>query len=90
MAEVLNREQIRERIGLLEALESVSASVEEVQEIDWKPGELMDLRIVDRSPSQLHVSSVRALPLPVVLAGLNAMRSELVRLSAIEYVQQEA
>lgn len=74
----LTREQLRQRIDTLEALEGVMAAIDDVSGVEFEPGEprYMDMQISTRS-DELPVAFANGLPQEVVLAGLQAMREKL-------------
>jgi uncharacterized protein YjhX (UPF0386 family) len=79
MAVALTREALRQRIDLLEALESVMAAIDDTSGVEFEDGEerVLDLQIGDRSQQKQVVASAHAIPHDVLLAGLQAMRAKL-------------
>jgi hypothetical protein len=79
MTATLTRSENRQRIDLLEALESVRFAIDDVSSVEWAAGDRdeMNLAVTDRNGSQLSITFVHALPQEVVLAGLQAMRKAL-------------
>lgn len=77
--ELTTREEVRQRIDRLEALESVMAAIDDVSGAEFDPGKsaFLDLAINDRGISKAPVAFAHALPQSVVLAGLQAMQRAL-------------
>lgn len=75
----LTREALRQRIDLLEALESVLSATDDVSGVEFDPGEraVLDIQISACDDMKSPVTFAHALPLDVVLAGLQAMREKL-------------
>lgn len=71
MSAVLTREQLRQRINLLEALETIMAAIDDVSGVEFEACEphALDLHINTRDVKKSPVASARALPPEVVLAG---------------------
>jgi hypothetical protein len=78
-AATLTREQLRQRIDTLEALEGVMQAIDDVSGVEFGSAEqhLLDMQFRDHNPGKLSVAAVHALPQEVVLAGLQAMRAKL-------------
>lgn len=70
----MTREQIRERINLLENLNDLAQSIEDVGDVEFDPGEqgLVDIAITCRDDKR-SIATVLGLPPAVVLAGLRDM-----------------
>lgn len=79
MSVALTREQLRQRIDLLETLEGVMSAVDDVSGVEFEPGEqhALDMQISARDPRKSPVAFAQALPADVVLAGLQVMRAKL-------------
>ena len=75
----LTRDEIRQRIDHLEALHDVLNAIDELQGIEFDPGEQhrLDLTISARDERKSPVTFAHALPPEVLLAGLQAMRRHL-------------
>lgn len=73
----LTREQLRRRIDLLEALESVMRAIEDVDDDSSHDEELIDIQVTDRSNEKAAIAVAHALPRSAVLTGLQAMRHQL-------------
>ena len=79
MSAVLTRQQVRQRIDLLEALENLLSATDDVSSVEFDPGERhdLDLSINARDEKKSPVAFAHALPQEVVLAGLQAMSGKL-------------
>lgn len=79
MTAVLTREQLRQRIDQLEALDGVMSAIADVSTVEFEAGEqqALDLHISARDMKKSPVAFVHVLPPEVVLAGLQAMRGKL-------------
>lgn len=76
MSAVLTRDQVRQRIDVLEALTDVMSAIDDVSGVEFEPGEerTLDVQIIARDAKKSPVAFAHAMPPEVVLAGLQAMR----------------
>lgn len=71
--------EVRQRIGLLEALDGILAAIGDTSAVEFDAGEqqLLDLRVSARNARRSPVAFAHALPKDVLLVGLQAMRAML-------------
>lgn len=79
MSAVLTRDQVRQRIDLLEALSDTMSAIDDVSGVEFEAGEqhALDVQICARDSKKSPVAFAHALPPEVLLAGLQAMREKL-------------
>jgi hypothetical protein len=75
----MTREELREKINLLEILDGVLSAIEDFSSVEYGEGEerSVDIAISDRSPKKAEIALAHRVPHGAVLAGLRAMQREL-------------
>jgi hypothetical protein len=75
----MTRDQLREQINTMEALDGVMRAISDVSGMEFEPGEPAEINIefFDRSPRNTPVGFAQAIPHDVALAGLRAMQQAL-------------
>jgi hypothetical protein len=68
------REELRERINLMEGLEDVIGAIDEVSSLQWEEGQSRTLRIRFFDNKNEPVAYAWPIPQEFVLIGLRAMR----------------
>lgn len=83
----LTKEQIRVRIDALECIDSVQQAMEDLESVEWEPGEAhaLNLHLATREHDSV-ISFVNNLPPTVLAAGLRAMEAELMKLADVREV----
>jgi hypothetical protein len=71
----MTRDQLREQINTMEALDGVLAAISDVSAVEFHPGETIELALSDREKAP--IAYAHAVPPDVALAGLRAMQREL-------------
>lgn len=79
MSTVLTRDEVRQKIDLLEALENTITVIEDVSSVEFEAGEqhALDMQVTARDTKKSPVAFAHGLPHDVLLAGLQAMREKL-------------
>jgi hypothetical protein len=74
----MTRDQLREQINTMEALENVLSAIEDVSGAELPDEEAVNLTFSDREKAPLVTAY--AIPKPVALVGLRAMQRELAQM----------
>lgn len=80
----LTKQQIRERIDALECIDCVQQAMEDLEAVEWEPGEAhaLNLHLATREHDSVF-SFVNNLPPSVLAAGLRVMQEELMKLADV-------
>jgi hypothetical protein len=83
----MTRQELREQINLMEALENVISAIDDVSSVEFEPGEeaVVDLGVSDRTPRKAPIAFAHGVPHAVALAGLHAMQRALEQMLVKEF-----
>jgi hypothetical protein len=83
----MTRQELREQINLMEALENVISAIDDVSSMEYEFGEeaCVDIAVADRTPRQTPIAFAHRVPHAVALAGLHAMQRALEQMLVKEF-----
>jgi hypothetical protein len=83
----MTRQELREQINLMEALENVISAIDDVSSVKYEEGEeaSVDIGVSDRSLRKAPIAFAHRVPHAVALVGLHAMQRALEQMLVKEF-----